>query len=140
MTVENKCKSSVWKQSTLRSSAGTGRCQLGQQRQRINQSFTAGLLCPVICKQINIICEEYLFLEKEMNHFCISSTHAVKYDQSHFCTCLSDMGSIQLWLEKWGMMLIMMGGEASSVPRLHFLTHAIIHNVRGRLVHVKYRA
>lgn len=50
------------------------------------------------------------------------------------------MGSIQLWLEKWGMMLIMMGGEAFSIPLLHFLTDAIIHNVRGRLVHVKYQA
>lgn len=38
-------------------------------------------------------------------------------------------------------MLIRMGGEAFCVPLLlRFLTDAVIHDARGRLLHVKYRA
>lgn len=54
------------------------------------------------------------------------------------CTWSSDIGLVQLWLNKVGMTLITMGGDAFSIPFLHFLTDAIIQNVRGTLVRVKY--
>lgn len=66
----------------------------------------------------------FSLLQREINLFALRCAVAhkqdVERDQSSPCAYSSDISLIQLWLEKVGMMLITMGGEALLIPPLRF--------------------
>lgn len=102
----------------------------------INQNLIEWMLSPT-CRQTNIKCWEYfvvcnspLIVHQGNKKWSISICMLVRFWQSHPIMVRKGLG----------MRLITMGGEVFSIHLLHFLTDAVIHSVRGRLVRVKYRA